>query len=153
MHLQMKKKKEWKKKKNPICYIKSFCCTIPKLNIYIYILKHLQKTIPSLKFNMNANTYEKSYWQGPNFVRSNQESLSANSLVININDATKRKKWMKAQKLNKYERTKLQTWKMKKQLMIIDPLTSFTSVIMLQWQSIEETRKTRCRNETLYHIP
>ena len=85
-----------------------------------------------MKFNINANTYEKSKRGSPNFVKSNQESPSINSLVININDATKRKKWMKAQKLNKYERTKLQTWKMKKQLMIIDPLTSFTSIIMLQ---------------------
>ena len=82
-----------------------------------------------MKFNINANTYEKSKRGSPNFVRSNQESLSANSLVININDATKRKKWMKAQKLNKYVRTKIQTLKIKKQLMIIDPLTSFTSVI------------------------
>ena len=39
----------------------------------------------------NANTYEKSQRQSPNFVRSNQESLGANSLVMNTNDATKGK--------------------------------------------------------------
>ena len=44
-----------------------------------------------MKFNINANTYEKSERQSPNFVRSNQESLGANSLVINTNDATKGK--------------------------------------------------------------
>ena len=32
-----------------------------------------------------------SVTQSPNFVRSNQESLGANSLVINTNDATKGK--------------------------------------------------------------
>ena len=36
----------------------------------------------------------------PNFIRSSQESSSTNSLVINTNNATKRKV-MKAQKLNK----------------------------------------------------
>ena len=54
-------KKVWKKKNvhNPICYINSFCCTIPKLtkiknkNIY-------KKIVTSLKFNINVNTYEKS---------------------------------------------------------------------------------------------
>ena len=45
---------------------------------------------------MNANTYEKSQRQSLNLVRSNQESLGANSLVINTNDATK-EKVMKAQ--------------------------------------------------------
>ena len=40
---------------------------------------------------MNANTYEKSQRQSLNLVRSNQESLGANSLVINTNDATKGK--------------------------------------------------------------
>ena len=44
-----------------------------------------------MKFNINANTYEKSERQSPNFVRSNQESLGANSLVINTNDETKEK--------------------------------------------------------------
>ena len=44
-----------------------------------------------MKFNINANTYEKSKRQSPNCVRSNQESLGVNSLVININDATKGK--------------------------------------------------------------
>ena len=36
-------------------------------------------------------TYEKSQQQSPNFVRSNQESLGTNSLIINTNDATKGK--------------------------------------------------------------
>ena len=74
---------------NPICYINSFCCIIPKLT---KITKKLQKTITSLKFNIIANTYEKSQRQSPNFVRSNQESPGANSLVINTDDATKGKK-------------------------------------------------------------
>ena len=62
MHLQMKKKKEWKKKKIQYAILSLFAALFQNLkkNIYIYILKHLQKTIPSLKFNMNANTYEKS---------------------------------------------------------------------------------------------
>ena len=50
-----------------------------------------KKAVTSLEFNINANTHEKSLWQRPNFVRSNQESLGANSLVINTNDATKGK--------------------------------------------------------------
>ena len=38
-------KKVWKGKKNPICYINSFCCTIPKLtkkkkNIYKKLSHH-----------------------------------------------------------------------------------------------------------------
>ena len=44
-----------------------------------------------MKFNINANTYEKSLRQSPNFVTSNQESVGVNSLVINTNDATKGK--------------------------------------------------------------
>ena len=65
-----------------------FCCTIPKLTK----IKNLQKSVTSLKFNINTNNYEKSQRQGPNFVRSNQESLGSNSLVINTNDTTKEKK-------------------------------------------------------------
>ena len=44
---------------NPICYINYFCCTIPKLT-KIKNKKNLQKTVTSLKFNKNANTYKKS---------------------------------------------------------------------------------------------
>ena len=54
-------------------------------------IKTFTKIVTLLKFNINANTYEKSWRQGPNFVRFNQESPGANSLVININDATKGK--------------------------------------------------------------
>ena len=55
MHLQMTKRYKRKKKKhNPICYINSFATLFQ-----IYIYKYLQKTVISLKFNMNANTYEK----------------------------------------------------------------------------------------------
>ena len=79
--------------------------------------KIYKKTITLLKFNINANTYEKSQQQSPNFVRSNQESLGANSLVINTNDATKGKKMMKGQKLNKYGWTKFQMMKMEKLMM------------------------------------
>ena len=44
-------------------------------------------------------------------VRSNQESPDANSLVINTNNAAKAKgKVMKAQNLNKFGWTKLQTY-------------------------------------------
>ena len=71
-----------------------------------------------MKFNINANIYKKSLQQSPNFVRSNQESLGANSLVININDATKGKNdEIKTQKLNKYGQTKFQMLKMEKLMM------------------------------------
>ena len=53
--------------------------------------KIYKKTVTLLKFNINANTYEKSQRQSPNFVRSNLDSLGANSLVINTNDPTKGK--------------------------------------------------------------
>ena len=44
------KKKGMEEKKNPICYIKSFCCTIPKLNIYIYIyIKTFTKNYPIIE--------------------------------------------------------------------------------------------------------
>ena len=75
---------------NPICYINSFCCTISKIT-KTKNKKFLLKTVTSLKFNINANIYEKSQQQSPNFVRSNQESPDANSLVISTNDATKGK--------------------------------------------------------------
>ena len=76
----------------------------------------------------------------PNFVRSGQESSYANSLVIITNDATK-EKTDEISKLNKLRWTKLQTLKMKKQIMIICPLTRFTSITILQKQSIEDTKK------------
>ena len=37
-------------------YIYIFCCTIPKLTK----IKKLQKSVTSLKFNINTNNYEKS---------------------------------------------------------------------------------------------
>ena len=57
-----KKKRNGRKKKIQYAILSLFAALFQNLkkNIYIYILKHLQKTIPSLKFNMNANTYEKS---------------------------------------------------------------------------------------------
>ena len=59
-----------KKKHNSAYYINSFCCTIQKLTKIKKILKnfHIIETL-----------------------RSNQESLGANSLVIKTNDATKGK--------------------------------------------------------------
>ena len=74
---------------NLIWYI-TFCCTIPKLTKKY--IKTFTKNITSLKFDMNANTNEKPQQRSPNFVRSNQESPVANSLGINTNDTTKRKK-------------------------------------------------------------
>ena len=74
------------------CYINSFCCTIPKLTKKKKKkkkAKKLQKTVTTFKFDINANTYKKSQQQSPNFVRSNQESPAAISLVINTNDAIK----------------------------------------------------------------
>ena len=87
---------------------------------------------------LTQNLSDKS--TSPNFIRFSQESSNSNSLMINTNDATKGKS-DEISKLNKQGWTKLQMLKMKKQMMIIYPLTRFTSITILQKQSIEETKK------------
>ena len=71
MHLQMTKR-YGRKKKYTIQYAILILCTIPKL-----------RKIKNKNIYKKLSHHAKSQWQSPNFIRSNQESPCANSLVIN----------------------------------------------------------------------